>query len=232
MSPETKQELARFFDHTQLAATATEAEIRQLCQEAVHYGFFGVCIQPRWVGLCADLLHTTGVRVVTVTGFPLGAETTRCKAYQTQTAIQDGADEVDMVADLSAIQTGDAAYLRREIAAIAGVCRKMHPPVKLKVIIEAAALTNEQIRFVCEIAQAAGADYIKTSTGFHSAGGAQVEHIRLMAQAAPNCKIKAAGGIKTLAQALAVIDAGASRIGASAAVQIIESFESKDDAAH
>lgn len=225
MVPKTKQVLARFFDHTLLGAAALEADIRRLCDEALVYEFFAVCVQPRWVGLCADLLHGSAVNVATVAGFPFGAETTRVKAYQAEAAIQDGADEVDMVVDLAAVLAGDAAALRKEFAATLRACRKMRPAVPLKVIIESAALTDEQIRFVCQIAQDAGVDFLKTSTGFHAAGGARPEHVRLMAQTAPNCKIKASGGIKTIDQALAMIEAGASRIGASASVQIIEAFE-------
>jgi deoxyribose-phosphate aldolase len=136
----------------------------------------------------------------------------------------DGADEVDMVADLASILAGDADYLRRDFEGVLAVCRRMKPPVTLKVIIEAAALNEEQVRFVCGVAQKAGADYLKTSTGFHKAGGARLEDMKLMAEAAPGCRIKAAGGIKTAQQALDFIAAGASRIGTSAAVEIIEQF--------
>lgn len=229
MIPKTKQELARYFDHTALSPMAAEADIQQLCDEAVQYGFYGVCVQPRWVALCADKLHGTGISVVTVVGFPLGADTAGVKAFAAQAALLDGADEVDMVADLAAIRSGDAAYLRRECAAVWRACRKMHPPIALKIIIESAALTDEQIRFVCGIANDAGAEFVKTSTGFHPAGGATPEHVRLMAQAAPQCKVKAAGGIKTLPQALAMIDAGASRIGASASVRIVDAFGADND---
>lgn len=226
MIPTTKQQLARYFDHTLLGATAVEADIRQLCDEAMAYGFYAVCVQPRWVGLCADILHGSDVKVASVAGFPFGAETTPVKALQAEAVIRAGADEVDSVADLASILTGNASYLQREFAAVLRVCRKMRPPVALKVIIESAVLTDEQIRFVCGIAQAAGVDFLKTSTGFLPAGGAQAEHVRLMAQAAAHCKIKAAGGIKTLDQTLAMIQAGASRIGASASVQILEQFDS------
>ncbi len=225
MTPLTKQELAHYFDHTLLDATAMEADIRRLCDEARAYGFYAVCVQPRWVGLCADILHGSDVKVVSVAGFPFGAETTPVKALQTEAVIRAGADEVDIVADLASILTSNASYLQREFRAVLRVCRKMRPPVALKVIIESAALTDEQIRFVCGIAQAAGVDFLKTSTSFLPAGGAQAEHVRLMAQAATHCKIKAAGGIKTPDQALAMIQAGASRIGASASVQILEQFE-------
>lgn len=231
MIPNTKQELAKYFDHTLLSATAVEADIRRVCAESVRYGFYGVCVQPRWVGLCADILHGTGVKVVSVAGFPFGAETARVKAYQTEALIRDGADEVDIVADLAAVLDGDAAALRREFAAVRRACQVMRPVVPLKVIIESAALTPEQLIFVCGIAQQAGVDFVKTSTGFHPAGGARVEDVRAMALAAPHCKIKAAGGIRTLDQALAMIEAGASRIGASASVSILDAFGPGDNVA-
>jgi deoxyribose-phosphate aldolase len=222
MMPKTRQEIAKYFDHTLLNPMATEREIRRVCDESARYGFYGVCVQPRWVGLCADVLHGTGVKVVSVAGFPFGTQTAKVKAYEAEAVIRDGADEVDIGADLAAVISGDSGYLRREFGAVLKVCRKMHPAVVLKVIIESAALTEEQIRFVCGIAQEEGVDYVKTSTGYHSAGGARVEDVRLMAEAAPRCRVKAAGGIKTLEQTLAMIEAGASRIGASASVQIVE----------
>lgn len=224
MIPQTKKDLAKYFDHTLLGATATEADIRRHCDEAIKYGFYAVCVQPRWVGLCADILHGTSVKVVSVAGFPFGTESPKVKAFEADAVIMDGADEVDIVADLAAVQAGDADTLRREFTAVLKVCRRMHPPVALKVIIESAALTPEQIRFVCGIAQDTGVDFVKTSTGFHPAGGVRIEDVKLMAEAAPRCKIKAAGGIKTIQQAIAFIEAGASRIGASASVQIVEAF--------
>jgi deoxyribose-phosphate aldolase len=135
-----------------------------------------------------------------------------------------GADEVDIVANPDAIANSDADVLLADFSAVLRVCRSMRPPVLLKVIIESAALSEDQIRFVCGAAQQAGVDFVKTSTGFHPAGGARVEDVRLMVEAAPGCRIKAAGGIKTLDQTLAFIEAGASRIGASASVQIMEEF--------
>ncbi|MCI0499704.1 MAG: deoxyribose-phosphate aldolase [Planctomycetales bacterium] len=224
MIPPSKKELARCFDHTLLDCMATEPDIRRLCKEAVGYGFYAVCVQPRWVKLSADIVHGTGVKVVSVAGFPYGTNLPQVKAYEADAVIMDGADEVDMVADLSSILSSDADYLRREFEGVLAVCRRMRPAVPLKVIIEAAALDEEQIRFVCGIAQRAGVDYLKTSTGFHKAGGARIEDVKLMAEAAPRCKIKAAGGIKTAREVLAFIEAGVSRIGASASVRIIEEF--------
>lgn len=227
MTIQTKEQLAQYFDHTLLDCMATENDIRRICDEAIQYGFYAVCVHPRWVSLCADILHQSPVKVVTVAGFPFGTNIPKATAYETEAVIMDGADEVDIVADLASVLTGDADYLRNYFDAVLQVCRKMRPAVPLKVIIESAALNEEQIRFVSQIAQAQGVDFLKTSTGFHKAGGARVEDVKLMAEAAPRCKIKAAGGIKTLEQALSFIEAGVSRIGASSSVQIIEQFNSE-----
>ena len=224
MTIETKAQLAKYFDHTLLTPTAGEDDIRRLCDEAIRYGVCAACVQPRWVRLCADLLEGADVKVCSVAGFPFGTETPKIKAYQAQAVIQDGADEVDIVADLAAVIAGNTAYLTRDLSAVLKVCRRMRPAVLLKVIIESAALTDEQIRFVCGVAQDVGVDYIKTSTGFLPQGGATPDAVRTMAQAAPLCRIKAAGGIKTLPQTLAMIDAGAARIGASATPQILDAF--------
>ena len=224
MIPQTKEELAQFFDHTLLDCMATEVDIRRHCDEALAYGFYAVCVQPRWVALCADILHGTRVKVVSVAGFPFGTETPKVKALEAEAVIMDGADEVDIVADLASIVSEDANYLRRDFGAVLNVCRSMKPVVPLKVIIEAAALNEEQIRFVSRLAQQMGVDFVKTSTGTHQAGGAELDDVELMIESAPNCKIKVAGGIKTLEQAMAFIDAGVSRIGASASVQIMEDF--------
>ena len=225
MPTHTKEQLAQYFDHTLLDCMATEDDIRRHCQEAMDHGFYAVCVQPRWVSLCADVLSGSGVKVVSVAGFPYGTQTSRVKAFEADAVIMDGADEVDIVADLASVITGDADYLRSDFETVLKVCRSVMPPVPLKVIIESAALNSDQIRHVCEIAQQAGVDFLKTSTGFHKAGGARVEDVKLMTEAAPRCNIKAAGGIRTLEQTLAFIDAGASRIGASASVQITDQFD-------
>jgi len=229
MTPQTKKQLASYIDHTLLSSTTIEADIRKLCQEAIDYQFAAVCVTPRWISLAADLLRGSGVHVAGVAGFPLGAVSPRLKALDAQEVIMAGADEVDMVADLAAIIEGDQQALMEDMDAVLKVCRSVKPEVELKVIIESAALTDEQIIFACRAGQAVGVDYLKTSTGMHKAGGARVEHVQLMAETAPRCKIKAAGGIRTAEQALAMIEAGASRIGASASVEIIESFQAPSD---
>ena len=219
-----EKKLACCIDHTLLAATATGEQIKQLCLQAKNYGFHSVCINPRWLPLAAEQLHNSKVKVAGVVSLPLGADSTKIKVAQTTDAIFTGADEIDMVADLAAIIESDSKYLSGQLRAVLRVCRSMKPSVLLKVIIEAAALTQEQKIFACQIANDCGVDFVKTSTGMNPAGGATVEDIKLMKQYAPKCKVKAAGGIKTAKQALELIEAGADRIGTSSSVQIMEQF--------
>ncbi len=221
----TPTELADCIDHTLLSATTTEEQIEQLCEEAKRYGFYSVSVNPRWVGLAAEQLQTSKVKVGGVVSLPLGADSTKIKVAAAKDAIFAGADEIDMMADLAAIIEGDSKYLLNQLGEVLKVCRSMRPAVLLKVIIESAALTGEQKIFACEIAERCGVDFIKTSTGFHPAGGATVEDIKLMKETAANCKIKASGGIKTAKQALEMLEAGAQRIGTSSGVQIINELE-------
>jgi len=221
-----EKQLAQCIDHTLLDATATKEQIKQLCQEAKTYGFHTVCVNGRWVSLAAELLAGSKVAVGGVVSLPLGADTNKMKAAQARDTIFAGADEIDMVADLASIIEGDSKYLLSQLQAVLRICRSMRPPVVLKVIIESAALSREQKIFACRIAQEAGVNFIKTSTGLHPAGGATIEDIKLMKETAPNCKIKAAGGIRTAKQALEMLEAGAERIGTSSGVQIINEFRS------
>lgn len=219
------RQLAGIIDHTLLDATATKEQIKQLCQEAIIFGFHAVCVNPRWVPLVAEQLYNTRVKVGSVVSLPLGADSTKIKAAQAQDAIFAGADEIDMVADLAAIIEGDSKYLTNQLQAVLKVCRSLRPPVVLKVIIESAALTQQQKVFACQILDACRVDFIKTSTGLHPAGGATVEDIKLLREAAPNCKIKAAGGITTAKQAIEMLQAGAKRIGTSSGVQIMNELK-------
>ncbi len=212
MTDVKKEQLANCIDHTLLSATATSEQIRQLCEDAKSYGFCAVSVNPRWVALAAEKLHGSKVKVGGVVSLPLGADTTKIKVAQAKEAIFDGADEIDMVADLAAIIEGDVKYLSNQLQAVLKVCRSMRPAVVLKVIIESAALTREQKIFICQLADKCGVDFVKTSTGMNPAGGATVEDIKLMKESAPSCKIKAAGGIRTAKQALDMIEAGADRI--------------------
>jgi deoxyribose-phosphate aldolase len=228
MNIRTKQQLAATIEHTLLSPTATGDDIRRLCQEARTMGFCAVCINPRWVSLAADILAGSAVKIVSVVGFPLGAEITKIKVAETKEVIFAGADEVDMVVDLAAVVQSDERYLATELMEVLKVCRIMKPPVILKAIVEAAALTDEQKRFVCRVANQVDVDFIKTSTGFHPAGGASIEDVKLIKETAPRCRVKAAGGIRTAQQTLDFLAAGAERIGTSAGPAILEQFEPQD----
>ena len=221
------EQLSGCIEHTLLSATATKEQIKQICREAKTFGFHSVCVNGRWVPWAAEMLIGSNVAVGSVVSLPLGADSTKIKVAQTKDAIFTGADEVDMVADLAAVIDGDAKYLSDQLYKVLKVCRSMKPAVVLKVIIESAALDIDQKIFACRVAQDVGVDYIKTSTGLHPAGGATVEDIKLMKESAPNCKIKAAGGIKTAKQALEMLEAGAERIGTSSSVEIIEEFKTR-----
>ncbi|MFA5424345.1 MAG: deoxyribose-phosphate aldolase [Phycisphaerae bacterium] len=214
----TAGKMAGCIDHTLLKATAASDDIKRLCDEAVRYGFACVSIQNRWIKLAAELLSGSKVKVGGVVSLPLGGDSTEIKIASAMQAIADGADEVDMVADLAVIIEGDEKYLSKELMGMRRVCKD----ITLKVIIEAAALTNEQKIFACKIAGKCEVDFVKTSTGMNAAGGATVEDVKLMKQYTPNCKIKAAGGIRTARQAIELIEAGAERIGTSGGVQIVE----------
>jgi deoxyribose-phosphate aldolase len=225
MTIQTDKQLAAVIDHTLISSDATSEQIKRLCNEALEYDFCAVAVNPRWVSLAADIVHRSSTKVDSVVGFPLGAETTRVKVAQAHELVLAGADEIDMVADLAAIIESDYNYFAGEISAVLKVCRSMKPEVTLKVIIEAAVLTDEQKKFACEICQNVGADFIKTSTGLHPAGGANTEDVKLIKQTAPKCKVKASGGIRTVQDVMDMLQAGADRIGTSSAVKIIEQFK-------
>lgn len=213
-------DIAKIIDHTLLKADATQDQIAQLCYEAKKNGFAAVCVNPTHVKLCAQLLQGTPVHVCTVVGFPLGATPPEVKAYETQQSIDDGATEVDMVINVGALKSKDYALVERDIATVARTCHT--GGAILKVIIEAALLTDEEKVIACQLAKAAGADYVKTSTGF-GPGGATVHDVELMRRSVgPEMGIKAAGGIKSYQDAKAMVTAGATRIGASAGVRILQ----------
>lgn len=215
-----KDEIARFIDHTLLKPEATPAQIERLCDEARRYGFAAVCVNPVYVRLAAERLQGAEVAVCSVVGFPLGAMTTAAKVYEARQALADGASELDMVIHVGALKAGDYERVQEDIAAVADVCHK--GGALLKVIIETALLDDAEKVTACRLAQAAGADFVKTSTGF-AGGGATAEDVRLMRQTVgPRMGVKAAGGIRSYADALAMIEAGANRIGASAGVRIVE----------
>jgi deoxyribose-phosphate aldolase len=211
--------VAGLIDHTLLKADATREEIAQLCREAAEFHFASVCVNPAWVSFSATQLRATPVAVCTVVGFPLGATTADVKAYETRRVIFDGAREVDMVINVGALKSGDLRLVERDIAAVAGVCRDAG--ALSKVIIEAALLTDDEKVTACTLAKAAGADFVKTSTGF-GPGGATVADVALMRRiVGPDMGVKAAGGVRDLAGLQAMVAAGASRVGASAGVKIV-----------
>jgi len=222
-----REEIARLIDHTLLKPEATPAQVAQLCDEARRYGFATVCVNPVYVRFAAEKLQGSGVDVCTVVGFPLGATTTEAKVCEARQAVADGATEIDMVLHIGALKAGDHEAVRDDIAAVVLACHE--DGALLKVIIEAVLLSDEEKVAACQLAQTAGADFVKTSTGFarpstgSGHGGATVEDVRLMRQTVgQQMGVKAAGGIRSYADALAMIEAGANRIGASASVRIVE----------
>ena len=214
------QDIAGYIDHTLLKPDASQAEVAQLCHEARQYHFAAVCVNPTNVLLCSQLLQGSGVEVCTVVGFPLGATPPEVKAYEAQQAISNGATEVDMVINVGALKSKEYELVQRDIATVS---RTSHNGGAIcKVIIEAALLTDEEKVKACELAQAAGADYVKTSTGF-GPGGATLHDVALMRQVVgPEMGVKAAGGIRTYEDAEAMVKAGATRIGASASIKIVQ----------
>jgi len=212
-------DLARMIDHTLLKPDATEDQVKVLCQEAIEVHFAAVCVNPTYVALCHDLLGGTDIEIASVVGFPLGATLPEVKAYEAQRTVAAGASEIDMVLNVGALKSKVYELVYGDVAAVAQACHARG--AILKVIIEAALLTDEQKVAACVLSQIAGADYVKTSTGF-GPGGAKVEDVALMRRTVgPEMGIKAAGGIRTYETACAMIGAGATRIGASAGVELV-----------
>jgi deoxyribose-phosphate aldolase len=212
--------VAAMIDHTLLKPDATRRNIEDLCREAAQFRFATVCVNPTWVALATRLLAGTGVGVCSVVGFPLGATTPDVKGYETRRAIFDGAREVDMVINVGALKSGDLRLVERDIDAVAAPARDCG--VLSKVIIEAALLSDDEKVTACTLAKAAGADYVKTSTGF-GPGGATVADVALMRRVVgADMGVKAAGGVRDLAGLQAMIAAGATRVGASAGVKIVQ----------
>ncbi|WP_416828793.1 deoxyribose-phosphate aldolase [Ectobacillus polymachus] len=211
--------LAKMIDHTLLKANATKAEVMKLLEEAKKYQFASVCINPTWVKTAAEYLHDTPeVKVCTVIGFPLGATTPEVKAFETKDAIENGADEVDMVINIGALKDQQYDLVEKDIKAVVDAAKGK---ALVKVIIETCLLTDEEKVKVCQLAVSAGTDFVKTSTGF-STGGATVEDVALMRKTVgPEIGVKASGGVRSLEDAEAVVKAGANRIGASSGVKII-----------
>lgn len=216
-----KRELARMMDHTILKAVATPEDVKKICEEALEIHAASVCVNPFHVPLVKELLTGSDVKVCTVIGFPLGANTSDVKAYETQDAIAKGAEEIDMVINVGALLAGDTETVYNDIKAVVDAAKG----TLVKVIIETCYLNDEQKRIACELSMKAGADFVKTSTGFGT-GGATSHDVELMRSVVgTQLKVKASGGIRTYEDAVAVSEAGADRLGVSASITILEGAE-------
>lgn len=211
-------EMNKYFDHTLLAANATKEAVLKLCSEAKEYNFMSVCVNPYYIGVAKEALKGSDVKVCTVIGFPLGQMTTKAKVFEAADAVKCGADEVDMVINVAALKDKECDYVKNEIHEIKEACNGK----LLKVILECCYLTKEEIAKASTLAKEAGADFVKTSTGFGK-GGALAEDVKIMRETVGNeMGVKAAGGIHTLADFKAMVEAGANRIGCSHSVEIIK----------
>lgn len=209
----------KLFDHTILKADATRKDVKRVCDEAMAYSFCSVCVNSYYVPYVANLLHGSDVKICSVVGFPLGAMSTRAKALEAKIAVMDGADEIDMVINIGALKDRDYSVVLEDIKAVKEACEDK----TLKVIIETCLLNDVEKVKACELAKEAGADFVKTSTGF-STGGAKIEDVKLMrATVGPDMGVKASGGIHDNEFAKELVDAGANRLGTSATIQIVES---------
>ena len=211
-------EYNRMIDHTLLKPDATKEQIHQLCEEAKQYHFASVCVNPCWISYCAELLKGTDTKVCTVIGFPLGATSTKSKEEEIKEAIKDGAEELDMVIYIGKLKDHEDDYVENEIRSLKNICGKL----VLKVIIETCLLTDEEKVRVCLLAKKAGADFVKTSTGF-SKWGAKVEDVALMRKTVgPDMGVKASGGVKNVEEMEAMVKAGATRIGTSHGIDLVK----------
>ncbi len=216
------KEMEKYFDHTILKPQATRQDVVKLCSEAKEYDFFAVCVNSCYVKLACDELTGTDVKVASVIGFPLGACETRAKIYETQIAVEDGAQEIDMVINIGALKERRTEYVLKDIQAVVDACKDK---AIVKVIIETCLLTKEEIILACELSKQAGAHFVKTSTGFLGEG-ATAENVKLMKDTVKDAlEVKASGGIRTLETAKEMISAGADRIGASASVSIMNELK-------
>lgn len=224
--PVNRAQLAKMIDYALLRADATETDIKQLCEDATRYHVASVCVNPAYVGLAKTLLKGSDVKVGSVVDFPLGASTVRDKTFEALDTVSRGAVEIDMVLNVGALKSGRLELVKRGVEAVVKLCRAKEPEIGealiIKVIIEACYLTDQEKKQVSEMVKKVGADFVKTSTGFGS-GGATIKDVKLMREAVGfDLGVKASGGIKDCDQAIAMIEAGATRIGTSSAIQILE----------
>lgn len=216
--------LNKYIDHTLLKPEATKTQIENLCKEAIKYDFASVCVNPTYVAYCAKLLKNSDVKVCTVIGFPLGSNTTETKVFETKNAIENGADEIDMVINIGALKDKNYNFVKEDIESVVKAANSK----LVKVILETCLLTEEEVKEACKLSQEAKADYVKTSTGF-SKSGASVEMVKIMYDTVHDTmKVKASGGVRTYDDAIKMIEAGASRIGTSNGVGIVTGHEGKD----
>lgn len=219
------ENIEKYIDHTLLKPEATDLQVQQVCLDAKKYNFKAVCIQPSWVKYTSDLLKGTDVNTCTVIGFPLGANSPKVKAFEAKQAVLDGADEVDMVINIGAVKSEDYSLVYDDIKAVVDA---VDGKALVKVIIETSLLKDNEKTRVCEAAKRAGADFVKTSTGF-STGGATVEDVALMRRVVgPDMGVKASGGVRTIEDAKAMIEAGATRIGTSNGIALVEGSEATE----
>jgi deoxyribose-phosphate aldolase len=217
--------LSKYIDHTLLNPQATQTDLEKLCREAIENDFAAVCVNPCNVAYCAELLEGSSVKLASVVGFPLGASIPAIKSAETLMAVEDGADEIDMVINIGALKENDLEYVEEDIKAVVGSA----DGAIVKVIIETCLLTDEEKVKACELSKAAGADFVKTSTGF-STGGATVEDVKLMkATVGDTLEVKASGGVRSYEDAIAMIEAGATRIGTSAGLAILQGKKADND---
>lgn len=215
------------FDHTLLKADASQSDILKLCRDAEEYDFASVCVNSCYVHFAAKKLSGSDVKVAAVAGFPLGASSTAAKTAEVKDAVENGANEIDVVINIGALKDGKYDYIRNELSLIADICHKKN--VILKVILETCLLTDDEITTACILAKQSNADYVKTSTGF-STKGATVHHVKLMRQVSgDDMKVKASGGIRTLEDAISLSEAGADRLGCSASVAIMKEYLEKQN---
>jgi len=220
------ENISSMIDHTLLKPESTKEQVEKLCAEAKEYQFASVCVNPTWVKISAELLAGTPVKVCTVIGFPLGASTPETKAFETSDAINNGAGEIDMVLNVGALKSQDIELVKRDIEAVVNAAKGK---AIVKVILETCLLTKEEIKVASQLSKDAGADFVKTSTGF-STGGATFEDVALMREVVgPDLGVKASGGVRSLEDVQKMIEAGATRIGASSGVQIAQGLISNSD---
>jgi len=218
----SKKQLAKMIDYTLIKPTATRNDVEKLCEEAERYGFGCVCVNSMYVSLAKQVLRGTGVKVCSTVGFPFGVTLPEVKAFEAERVVERGAHEIDMVVNIGALKSGDYETVKKDIEAVVNV-KRSHRDLVIKVIIETGYLTTQEKIMACRLAKEAGADFVKTSTGL--VGGATVEDVKLMRETVgKDMGVKAAGGIRTFKEALAMIEAGANRIGTSTGVAIIQEF--------